>query len=788
MSLKPSYEQLEARLNELKKENKTRQANREKLEAKRDFYQAAFDQAGIAMTLMDLRTGEVVARNKKVYEELGYTEEEYQAKKRSDMVADEDVEFTRAMNRLIDEGRYAYTSKMKKKDGTILSVYRIAVVLNLDGKKHMHNSRVDFSKQVQLENQIRKGEEAYHQLLENMGEGYYEVDLAGNLTFTNQSFCKISGYPLNELIGKNNRDYMSPKTADKVYAFFNELYRSGETSMPFLEYELIKKDGTIASAEISVSLIRDLSGEITGFRGLVRDKTERMNIEKELRESEELYRTMFNHSGVAMNLTDARTGFRAAYNKKAYEELGYTDAEYKNIRSQDLAVSDNEVDNLIKATLKQGYFNHYLRLRRKDGEVRTFQRSAVKVKINGKTYFHNIRMDMTEMIRTEQALKESEARFRTVFEAAADAILLISIDTGKILDANQAACDQIGYTREEFMKMYLIELTGDKYVESAQSLVNNLKKEQQFFENVYYNKEGKRLYAEISSSLLEIGAQQVVMAIVRDITARKQKEKELKAYQQNLETMVKERTHELELAQKEMVKKERLAVLGQLTVTVSHDLRDPLNVIEYCIDRLKKNINADDGKIQKHLNRIDEQTGICDTIVGDLMEYTRGKKAALVKDDILSWFFQLMAQWEESQTMMVQLEIPEKLPAIYHDRVKMKQVLINIFENAFQAVEDKAIRCQENGDPFKPEVRLRIAQESDNILFSLSDNGIGMTPEVLDRVFDPLFTTRARGTGLGMANVHKIVSEHGGRISISSQFGQGTDVVFTLPKRMNDTL
>ena len=212
-------------------------------------------------------------------------------------------------------------------------------------------------------------------------------------------------------------------------------------------------------------MIRGLSGEITGFRGLVRDKAKRMTMEKKLRESERLFRNMFYHSGVAMNLTDARTEFRVAYNKMAYQELGYAEAEYKNIRSQDLAVSTMEVNDLIKATLKKGFYDHYLRLRKKNGEIRTFQRSAVKINIEGKTCFYNIRIDVTDLIKTEQALKESETRFRTVFEAAADAILLISADSGRILDVNPAACSQIGYTRDEFLKMSAVELTGDSMLE-----------------------------------------------------------------------------------------------------------------------------------------------------------------------------------------------------------------------------------------------------------------------------------------------------------------------------------
>ena len=130
----------------------------------------------------------------------------------------EKLKVKRAIDRLLSDGRDVYTSRMKKKDGTPLDVFRIAVLLNLDGKKHLHISRLDISKQVQLENPIRMGDENYHKLLENMWEGYYEVDLKGNLKAANQSFCNISGYSMEELMGVNNRDYMSPGTGRTVYA------------------------------------------------------------------------------------------------------------------------------------------------------------------------------------------------------------------------------------------------------------------------------------------------------------------------------------------------------------------------------------------------------------------------------------------------------------------------------------------------------------------------------------------------------------------------------------------
>src|SRR5262249_42566851 len=121
-------------------------------------------------------------------------------------------------------------------------------------------------------------EEKYRTILESIEEGYYEVDLAGNITFCNDALGAISGYPRAELVGKNNRAYMDPETARHVYQVFNDVYRSGEPVRAF-RYEVIRKDAERRFLEGSVSLVRDATGAPVGFRGIVRDVTERQRAE-----------------------------------------------------------------------------------------------------------------------------------------------------------------------------------------------------------------------------------------------------------------------------------------------------------------------------------------------------------------------------------------------------------------------------------------------------------------------------------------------------------------------------
>ena len=138
---------------------------------------------------------------------------------------------------------------------------------------------------------LYKSKEKYKNIFSSIEEGYYEVDLAGNLTFFNDSLCKIYGYARDELMGMNNREYMTAETAKKTYEIFNSVYRTGEPTKIF-DWEFIKKDGAKVDVEISVSLINNSKGRAIGFRGIVRDITERKRTEKKLQESNAMFQAI----------------------------------------------------------------------------------------------------------------------------------------------------------------------------------------------------------------------------------------------------------------------------------------------------------------------------------------------------------------------------------------------------------------------------------------------------------------------------------------------------------------
>jgi len=264
--------------------------------------------------------------------------------------------------------------------------------------------------------------------------------------------------------------------------------------------------------------------------------------------------------------------------------------------------------------------------------------------------------------------------------------------------------------------------------------------------------------------------------------SRKRAEEELAKYRDHLEELVKERTRDLEVAQEELVKREKLSVLGQLTATVSHEIRNPLGVIRSSAFYLQRKIGgAVDEKTAKHLSRIEEQVSLCNTIVGDLLEYTRGRHSEATQGEINPLLEKVLEEMETPEQVTLVGELSPELPMVFFDRDKIRRVVINLVLNAFKAVTARHDRLNKKEGPYQPQVKVSTSVADNGIRIEVADNGIGMDDKTASRAFEPLFTTSARGTGLGLAIVRKIVEEHGGHVSLDSTQNRGTKVTLVIP-------
>jgi signal transduction histidine kinase len=200
---------------------------------------------------------------------------------------------------------------------------------------------------------------------------------------------------------------------------------------------------------------------------------------------------------------------------------------------------------------------------------------------------------------------------------------------------------------------------------------------------------------------------------------------------------------------------ERLAMVGQLSASVAHELRNPLSVIEtsaFILGERGKN----DERVQRHTRRIAEQVAIASGVVGDLLDAARGRPLETVPTDLAAIVRSAVAQVPCPSGACVEIDLPPEVPHVGVDERRMRQVLTNLATNALEATEGKG------------HVRISVDVEADNVIVHIDDDGPGIRPEHADHLFEPLFTTKAEGTGLGLALSRQIVRAHGGDILASN--------------------
>jgi PAS domain S-box-containing protein len=273
-------------------------------------------------------------------------------------------------------------------------------------KRRGKRSKRESDQFTQVREVLLDDEEKYRAVLQSIEELYYEVDLSGNLTLSNDSMSKILGYSKEELMGMNNRRYMDDATAKKVYETFSQVYRTGIPTEAF-DWELIRKDGTRRILETSVSLLRDSKSRPIGFYGIGRDITERKKAEAALRESEEKYRTILNSIAELYYEVDL-TGNLTFFNPSMVEILGYSKEELMGMNNR--RYMDDATAKKVYETFNQVYRTGNptkaldWELIRKDGSKRYLEIS-VSLMRDSKDQpigFYGIGRDITERKRTEE--------------------------------------------------------------------------------------------------------------------------------------------------------------------------------------------------------------------------------------------------------------------------------------------------------------------------------------------------------------------------------------------------
>jgi diguanylate cyclase (GGDEF)-like protein/PAS domain S-box-containing protein len=467
----------------------------------------------------------------------GYSYADLAGKNPLDYIHLDDREAARkkAIKSLKGKSSAPYEYRFTRKNGDIMWVWETVTSITYKGEPTALVSFMDITTRKQMEEALRQSEEKHRDIIENIQDGYFEVDLAGNYTFFNESLCEIYGSTKEELMGMNNRQCADKENAKKVFNAFNKIYKTGITGSIF-DYEIIRKDGTRRQVELSVSLKKDSSGNPIGFRGTARDASERKKMEETIRQSEERYRTILDEMEDGYFELDLVGNF-TFINDAVCRLLRCFREEMIGVSFRDQIVKDdyealyNAFGKIYSTGIPERRI-HY-KVIRKDGTIGFAEAAGFPLQNkNGEIIgFRGVGRDITARRQMEEALRQSEERYRTIIEAMEEWYFETDLK-GNITFFNDIFANVLGHSQKELTGLDFRSFIKKEEADSVSRLFNQVFKTGKATKNFPYEiigTDGTVASAEFSifPKLDKEGKVCGFRGVAHDITERKQAEEKI---------------------------------------------------------------------------------------------------------------------------------------------------------------------------------------------------------------------------------------------------------------------
>ena len=681
-----------------------------------------------------------------------------------------------------------YFQKLRTKDGRIIDI-EVAWRYNRDNKGGVvgfSSIITDVTERKRAEKILRDGEERLSIALQGSNSGIWDWYIKTGKVFFDDNYFKISGYVPNEF-PHSYEEWKKRVHTDDIEKTERKIksYITGKTKEYSAEFRFKTKTNDWMWIHSKGKIFEyDDHGNPARFTGTHLDITERKEAEEALRKSEALLQAAMDQSQAGIAIADAPDGklryvnysglgIRGKAKEEIVDGIGIEQyvASWQILHFDGTPYKDDEVP-LARAIMYGEVCSKEFIVRRPDEEDRIVLANAAPIFDDKGEVSAGIVvfLDVTDRKQAEDALRDSEERYKALFERSLELVYLCDFE-GNFIDANDAALKSLGYTKKDIKSLNFSSLlTEDQFPLAIETVEDILKTgfQEDVVEYKLRRKDGEHIFIESKGAIIyRDGKPYAIQGIARNITDRKQAEEKRKQLQAQLQQALK------------------MEAMGTLAGGIAHDFNNLLMAIQgrTSIMLMKKDSSHPDIR---HLKGIEDNVESAADLTRQLLGFARGGKYEVKPTDLNELVKKQNRMFGRTKKeIAIRGKYEKDLWSVEVDQGQIEQVLLNLYVNAWQAMPaggDLYLET-ENVTLDKNYVKPFAIEPGKYVKISVTDTGVGMDKETQKKIFEPFFTTKeiGRGTGLGLASVYGIIKNHDGFINVYSEKGHGTTFNIYLP-------
>jgi PAS domain S-box-containing protein len=677
------------------------------------------------------------------------------------------------MERGKSSGRFEpFEKEYTRKDGSRVPVLIGGATFEVGGNEGVAFV-LDLTERKRAEEKSRESELKLRQITETVPGLVWSNGPDGEPTHVNQRMLDYSGMSFEEFGHRGWEAFVHPADYPETAEAFWQAIQTGTSYQGVMR--LRRADGELRWHHARCEPLRDRQGRIIQWYGLSVDIDERKKAEDQLRHSEAYLAEAQRLSRTGTWVLNPTTMQYLYWSDESYRIWGFDplqgfpsrDSLWQRIHDRDKVWE--EVQEALRQ--KKDYSGEF-KIVLPNGTVKYLAATSHHLfSTNGEIVeVIGTNVDVTERKRAEQALRESEAKIRRLVDSNIIGIFIWDFD-GRILEANDEFLRMVSYDREELVsgRIRWADLTPPDWRDRNNARIEQQRSGGRFepFEKEYARRDGRRVPVLIGGATFEDGGNQGV-AYVLDLTVRKRVEAEAR-----------ENERRYREAQLELAHANRVATMGQLTTSITHEVNQPITAAVTYASAARRLLSAQPpnlDEVDDVLSLIVKEGNRAGEVVGRIRALI--KKAPVRKDaveinDAILEIVALTRTEAANHSVSVRTQLAEDLPHVQGDRVQLQQVLLNLIINAIEAMRDVGEE--------ERELLISTCHEPDGVSVEVRDSGPGFAPTDTDRVFEAFYSTKPNGVGLGLSICRSIIEAHNGRLWASPNAPRGAVFGFVAP-------